>query len=519
MTFNLIDQPFIPCLLPDGTMQELGLMATLARADRIIEIRDPSPMATLALHRLLLAILHRTLGPANLKTWRQIWEAGRFDTELFERYFRKWRNRFDLFDAARPFYQTPEMTTEDPLPAVSLFDDFACNNNATLFDHTVNDPPRPLTLAQAARGLVYRQAFALGLGVSPVAIIKGRRTPTGNRQDGTLARGLAVLVRGENLFETLLCNLTGYTPKDEDTPVWECDDPEERVGQTLVRGTIDLYTAQCRRLRLEPPKPDEPEVVRRVHFAQGRKVSPDHPDPMKPYRRDEKLGFKTLDLKEERALWRDAVAILQTAQDADRQVAALNWVARAAQEGIVPRVRRWTLDVFGAGTRLGKATSLILMRQERMPLLVEYLDNSPDGAGALESLRQAIELAEGTGDQLQFAVWKMAGEALSPLGKPDRDRVGMLVDSLAPDRAFFPALEVPFQRLLLELPQGDIHHRQQCLARWLDDVLVPIANDAFDRTAGQMDRSARAMRAVAIGRQTLHRAIRKISQPFEEITS
>ena len=64
-SFNLIDQPWIPCVLPHGRMEDLSLRDTLLNAHKITAIFDQSPLVTAALHRLLLAILHRNFGPAS----------------------------------------------------------------------------------------------------------------------------------------------------------------------------------------------------------------------------------------------------------------------------------------------------------------------------------------------------------------------------------------------------------------------------------------------------------------------
>ena len=63
-SFNLIDEPWIPCLRPDGTTIALGLRETLLQAHELREIRGDTPLETAALHRLLLAILHRVFGPS-----------------------------------------------------------------------------------------------------------------------------------------------------------------------------------------------------------------------------------------------------------------------------------------------------------------------------------------------------------------------------------------------------------------------------------------------------------------------
>ena len=105
-SFNLVDQAFIPVLTLTGEYQRLGLSDTLNRAHLLAEIRHSSPVVTLCLHRLLLAILWRVYAPCSFDAWRRIWSKGSFDKKLINQYFERWRDRFDLLHPERPFYQT-----------------------------------------------------------------------------------------------------------------------------------------------------------------------------------------------------------------------------------------------------------------------------------------------------------------------------------------------------------------------------------------------------------------------------
>src|SRR4051812_27990013 len=103
MPFLLTTEPWIPVRTLDGAHTEWSLAATLARAHEIECVHDPSPLITLALHRLLLAILHRVFGPRDFATWRTLFERGSFDMDVLGAYFEQWRERFDLLHPERPF--------------------------------------------------------------------------------------------------------------------------------------------------------------------------------------------------------------------------------------------------------------------------------------------------------------------------------------------------------------------------------------------------------------------------------
>ena len=71
--FNLIDEPWIPCIDLHGQRVEYGIRDTLLKAHELREICDDSPLVTVAIHRLLLAILYRAHeGPKGFGDWRRM---------------------------------------------------------------------------------------------------------------------------------------------------------------------------------------------------------------------------------------------------------------------------------------------------------------------------------------------------------------------------------------------------------------------------------------------------------------
>ena len=73
--FNLLDDPWIPCARDGHSPPELlGLRAVLAQAASLTRIVDTRPTTTIALHRLILALLHRAQsGPRTGEAWRAMW--------------------------------------------------------------------------------------------------------------------------------------------------------------------------------------------------------------------------------------------------------------------------------------------------------------------------------------------------------------------------------------------------------------------------------------------------------------
>lgn len=281
-----------------GSACELSLADALVRAHEIREIFDESPLVTVALHRLLLAILHRNFGPPGRKAWFDLWKRGRWDAKKLSEYFSRWHERFEVFHPERPFYQVPEMDGVSRQPAAILFQEMAAGNNTTLFDHSFEAEQPALPAARAARGLVARQAYSVGFGKSSPFYFS----------DSPLLRGFTVLVSGENLFQTLALNLVRYDEEHpiarshgrQDLPAWEQDRPAApRKEGSRPAGYLDYLTWQSRRIHLYPE--EDGAFVRFCQLQQNLKLSEDAPrDPFKCYRKEEKRGWVSRCAKKER---------------------------------------------------------------------------------------------------------------------------------------------------------------------------------------------------------------------------
>lgn len=107
--FNLIDEEWIPCITLDGRSKEFGIQDTLLKAHELREICDDSPLVTVSIHRLLLAILYRAFqGPTGMGQWKALFASASFNgnksiTEYLDKD--KWYDRFFLFDDDHPFMQ------------------------------------------------------------------------------------------------------------------------------------------------------------------------------------------------------------------------------------------------------------------------------------------------------------------------------------------------------------------------------------------------------------------------------
>lgn len=519
--FDLIDEPWLPCIGPDGAARELGLRAALLEAHELRELWHPSPLVTVTLHRLLLALLHRALlGPPTIDAWADLWRRGRWDPEPIGAYLERWRHRFDLFDRERPFYQVPSLgEAETEHPIALLAQESASGNNPTLFDHSVGDAQRPMAPAEAARYVVARQAFSIGFGKSEPFYFS----------DAPLVRGYSVLAFGNSLFETLALNLVfpydaerPISWRGVDLPAWEQDPPMPDRAGTPPRGYVDYLTWQSRRVRLIPE--GQPTVVRRCQIRQNLKLPDDVRDPFKRYVKDDKRGSYARGLNPERALWRDSHALFQqVAPDSDRPL-VFNVLAQIDQlrtDGAIVAEPNYAFGAFGLATDAGKAASVVLWRQERLPLPLAYL-NEPDLAFRLED---ALALAESVAKVLTGSVRFLAKLLLAPVSddpdarQPHRDDVGALANHLAAAGRYWSRLEAPFARLLVRLPDdradgGEGGGAADLAFRAWATELRRVARDVFAETTRGLDDSARSLKAVARAQRSFGSGLREKIDPY-----
>jgi len=488
-SFNLVDEKWIPCIMPDGTPDELGLLETLVRANEIQEVFDPSPLVTASLHRLLLAILHRNFGPRSIEEWKVIWEAGHFDKEALEDYFHKWHHRFDLFDDRYPFYQVAEFGKKraKTVAVNDLLPEQARGNNPTLFDHTLDDDCAPLDAAVAARGLLALQAFKLGglSGLGP------------NFVDAPSARNVLFFMRGENLFKTLTMNFVKYNEEepipgsDEDRLAWERD---QLLDSPIPKGYLDYLTWQTLSLRLRPYIKDINGVkIRGLDMALGRNLENkgEFFDPAVAYQK--KGGWNGLRFSKDKALWRDSTTLFNFALQDERPPETLRWIALLVQKGIVERNTIYTVDAYGLYTTKAK---IEFWRRERMPLHLDYLTDEY----LVDDLKSALNRGKDVGKALISALKRFAAISVLPStgSKVDWGSVNDVVEHLGADRLFWSRLETPFHRLLPNLPRD----RDEALKAWTA-TLRRTAWDAFNEATRDLDRSARTLKALGEARQKL----------------
>jgi CRISPR system Cascade subunit CasA len=554
-SFNLIDSKWIPCILPGGEREDLSIKETFERVSDIQEIFDPSPLITVAIHRLLLAILHRNFGPADETEWAKLWNDGKgdWDKEKLTAYLDKWHNCFDLFDKNYPFYQSvtlPIYTTDAKGKPKSyaksisnIVHELATGDNATLFDHSVEDNTHNLSSAETARLLVAFQSFAIG---GLITFESGQdRTKFGSADNAPLVKGAVILVKGDNLLQTLMLNMHKYNRNDDepfkinsdDAPIWECE--ENSLREERPKGLLDLLTWQSRRIKLIPSQDDKGQtIITQVVIMKGNQF----PDGFYLYDKEPMLAFRKvlkpskgqdpyppLAFQEEKALWRDSLSLFKAIDNSKTKPKIIHWLGELAEESNIPWSTTYQLAVMGLVTNKAKVS---IWRHERLPLPLEYLRE--ENEKLLGKLRDALDVAERMGKILgsgfiekeiidkkgnrkNISVPSPLHVLVSNILKPDepekadKDAVRSFVDSLSPSRSYWAQLGISFNELLIKLPEdktGDDYGKT--VLPWWAKEIRHAACDAFEEATNSLDRTAHMLKAVTLAENEFHTQLDKI---------
>lgn len=552
-TFDLVDEPWIPCIQADGTVVELSLRNALAQAPTLRELSDPSPLVTAALHRLLLAIVHRTHGPGSVDEWAKIWDAGTFNATTLARYLDEQQalGRFDLFHPERPFYQTTGVRTDEPSyvkPIALLAHELLLGLPPTLFQQTRAE--LVFSPARAARVVVALQAFAIGGLITYQSKHGEPDKPFKYSQSGPLKKGAVLLNRGANLFETLMLNLHRYDGDDgapwnfeagEDVAAWERPivDGKQRsayeAGDRKPGGYIDLLTWQARRVRLIPEREGDTVIIRQAVMMRGHGFPESWNDAQaetmlafrinRSAKADDPWPWIVLTFDQDRALWRNSLALYQSTGESKRPRMA-DWIADLYENGALPDTHQYAVDIFGMATNKSK---IDLWRHERLPLPLDLLTEeefAPLISNALAAAEDAARQLRPGFDKRQppgaakaisrpRPMQLFAEAMLAPGGgrSPDRGDIDNLVASLDLDERYWSRLEAPFRNFLVSLPA----ERAGALATWLATI-EHATTDAFEGTMQSFDTSARALKAEALANTRFRAALREALEPHRVTT-
>lgn len=494
--YNLLDEPWIPVRLLDGTIADVGLLELLRRTTEIADLACELPTQSIAIQRLVLAIAYRVVPPRDARDWARQWDEGAPTEQMIE-YLERWRDRFYLFGGCFPFMQVADLRTAKD--AVSGLEKLIADvpNGEQFFTTRHGRALACIPPSEAARWLVHVQAYdpsGIRSGAVGDSQVKGGKGyPIGPSWCGHL--GL-VWLKGKDLDETLVLNLV---PADaaqlrgvESTTEWGACSWEDSEAESAVRGDYSLLdpsgtprdisiprllTWHSRRVRLVGNR----EGVTGVVLAQGDKLAPQQmhryePQSLWRYSTPQSKKFKQdvyMPRKYEagRALWRNLPGTLPTVttvQGVDKQPkqeflpsATLSFhyqLDNASIETAYPKVMR--IQAVGVTYGPQEATFEDIYSDElTLSVAVMRVEHEDLSAEIDRQVRLTEEIARHVGN-LAANLVRAAGESGDGAGDGARDRAKEL---------FFSAVDTDFRTWLTQVDgresARDAGRRWECSLR------------------------------------------------------
>lgn len=365
----------------------VSLQELFSNAGKIEDLNSDNPLVNGGLYRLLIAIIHRAInGPKDENAWMYLWNNDGFPRNILEAinsYLEKWYERFFVFHEQYPFYQVPDLDESNAKTIAVLAPQLASGANRTLFSHCYDDLTMNISIDQAIRWTIALQNYCLGGLNTPYesTTLKDTRKNNKSAMGGPLAQAALVIITGKTFYKTLLLNLHRYNIEKQipykfgghDNPVWERDSPT-LPDERMPLGLVDWYTFQPRAIKLI--RNNEYTSVTNAILMVGERL------PAKEHRKYFEMmvafrntkgndPFSAINFTEQKALWRDLNALMQTIEDTYRPK-TMDWISdlivgNNIQEDFFP------LQLFGA---CSNQASFIQFRYETLPFNPKRLSDS-----------------------------------------------------------------------------------------------------------------------------------------------
>ncbi len=499
--YNLLDEPWIPVRLLDGTITDVGLLELLRRSTDIADLACELPTQSIAIQRLILAIVYRVATPRDMQDWVRQWDEGAPTEQMIE-YLERWRDRFYLFGGRFPFMQVADLRTAKN--SVSGLEKLIADvpNGEQFFTTRHGQALACISASEAARWLVHAQAYdpsGIRSGAVGDSQVKGGKGyPIGPAWCGHL--GL-VWLKGKDLDETLVLNLIPAATAelrgidcstDWGACSWEDPEPESSVrgdyslldpaGTPKELSIPRLLTWHSRRIRLV----GDSSGVTGVVLAQGDKLAPQEmrlyePQSLWRYSAPQSKKFKTdvyMPRKFEagRALWRNLPGTLPTVatvQGVDKQPkreflpsATLSFhyqLDNASIQATYPKVMR----IQAVGVTYGPQESTfedIYSDELTLSVAVMRVEREDLSAEIDRQVRLTEEIARHVGN-LAANLARAAGESGEGAGEGARDRAKEL---------FFSVVDTDFRAWLAQV---DGHEGARDVGRRWEHTLRQCAVD------------------------------------------
>ncbi len=452
--FNLLSEPWILVMRADGSTEKVSLMEVFTRAAEFRCLAGELPTQDVAVLRLLLSILHTILsryGPDGeeaqvassseaVARWTQVWKEQRFPTDTIKKYLSLYRDRFWLFDPARPFFQVPEnsnMSSATRCTADNLNQEISESGNkntSRFFLQRAGAERTTIGYDEAARWLVCLMVYDTAV------------KPQGSKC--WLASLNATVAEGKNLFETLMLNLVMSDSSSErdfyECPTWER--PQAKLTQYCLvpvpRSLAALYTLQTRRVILQR----ENSRVTGYREICGDFFESENAfiEPMSAWKQSKKKEgcFLPMAPHPERQLWRDLSSLL-VRNEADTRPGVVRWQSDLIRRNAVSKKPIRLRAVSAEYDAMGYCIKNI--SDDSVSFCADLL--SEKGNSWISTILTEVSVAETFAGQLAFLAERLAKSAGNARGDSEK--------AAARERAYF-AFDMPFREWLESIdPEHD----------------------------------------------------------------
>ncbi|MEV4545231.1 type I-E CRISPR-associated protein Cse1/CasA [Micromonospora echinaurantiaca] len=349
-SFDMLTRPWIP-VVAGRESKLVGLHELFVRAAEFDDLAVPVPPAAAGLWRILYAISARVTGLDALRgaQWQQrqeqVLDQGGFVPDEVDAYFAKYANRFDLFDAHRPWMQDPRLTVECPKSSGinKLVFDRPAGNTQVWFGHHTDDNPAALPPEEAAWYLI-AQLYYGAAGRCSSREVAGQNFADSN--SGPLRGAMSYHPLGENLFESLVVGVPQGTSGQAEGPdvcPWEREELPDPLG---VPGSVSwpcgALTGRARHAVLLVSDAAGEAVTDAYVTWAWRLPGAAAADPYVVRRQNKEGGWYQLPADGSRALWRDIDALLGGTSEIKTHRPDI--MTAAADLGFDGRVRAYGFD-------------------------------------------------------------------------------------------------------------------------------------------------------------------------------
>lgn len=481
--FNLVDEPWIRVLQPDGAAAEVSLRDVLLRAHTFADLGGELPTQNIAVLRLLLAVLHTVFSRMDetgaqapleesddaIERWAALWSRGALPGEPIIQYLEQWHERFWLFHPTRPFGQSRTAQQGTQYSAAKLIGELSeSGNKLRLFPSRTGEGKIGIPYAEAARWLLYLNGFddaALKPHI-PKAKKEGKVALAWLGQLGL------VYAKGNNLFETLLLNLVLLRPDHtlwgENHPAWERETPrsEELRVIPLPDNQAELLTLQSRLIWLNR----EGETVNGYGILCGDSFDKKNAfaEQMTAWEKEDKKNapvyYEPRPHETGRQMWRDFANVFVSA-DSNQVPGVVHWVAELQGNQYLPK-EKYIQFATVCNWYIGSPKSVVVdITGDALTLQAALLDE-PSGSWQRQIAKEVAK-CDAVAEEIGVFVFRIniangEGKTSSKLSKKREAQIKHYAQEKWYDR-----IDEPFRRWLHAIdPEKDIVDGER-LTEWI----------------------------------------------------